>query len=676
MAARPGAGWARGWRCACCEVPLARVTIAPSASGIDLRVVAQPQDALPLCRNIPAGLPLIDTHSHVRAVPRGLEHCVVVGTSPDDWPRVVTLRREPKITIGFGVHPWYVGDAPSDWAETLERRLLACPDAIVGEIGLDRGRRGAPWEAQRAAFASQLALAARLRRPVSVHCVRAHGACLDDLRACDPPPPAVALHSFSGAAELARNYARQVAAPVYFGFSASLSLQSSSFGEALRAVAADRLLLESDAAEADDAAAGCAAVLAALADARGWSLAEAAERTRRNAHEFLAAVGGIDSVAVKLIDLPADLLAHVLVRVPLAHDIGRAAKACRVLRSAARLAFVERYYSRAVVTLTGHNDDVAWCPHHDVSCVMATPDGRIFTGSLDMTIVMWSGSQWEHSTLVYDSRISTSPFMGPEHVHESTWAHRGPLDGLALTPDGFFLSGSADKTVKLWTLNGALERTFDVGSRAFRIAVMPDGVHFVVIVTWGGNQREMKLYHVDGTVVGAFDLPVRRRDLSSLAVTPDGQHVICGSNSGPVYVWSVESKSIVSTCRGHTANVGAVAAMLDGKRFLSGGNDYSVRKWFFDGTLEKTLFGLDQLSWTTHVHDLVVLPDNQHALCASTHIRLFNVNDGTVLRTFNHHRKDVMSLALLSDGLRFVSGSRDGTASVVYHGLYFPPSIS
>ena len=76
-----------------------------------------------------------------------------------------------------------------------------------------------------------------------------------------------------------------------------------------------------------------------------------------------------------------------------------------------------------------------------------------------------------------------------------------------------------------------------------------------------------------------------------------------------------------------------------------------------------------------HVHDLVVPPDKQHA-CASMDIRLFNVNDGTVLRTFNHHRKDVMSLALLSDGLRFVSGSRDGTASVVYHGLYFPPSIS
>ena len=126
-------------------------------------------------------------------------------------------------------------------------------------------------------------------------------------------------------------------------------------------------------------------------------------------------------------------------------------------------------------------------------------------------------------------------------------------------------------------------------------------------------------------------------------------------------------------------NVGAVAAMLDGKRILSGGNDHSVRKWVFDGTLEMygyVLLGPDQLFWTTDVHDLLVLPDNQHALCASMDIRLFNVYDGTVLRTFNHHRKDVMSLALLPDGLRFVSGSDDGTASVVYHGLYFPPSIS
>ena len=68
---------------------------------------------------------------------------------------------------------------------------------------------------------------------------------------------------------------------------------------------------------------------------------------------------------------------------------------------------------------------------------------------------------------------------------------------------------------------------------------------------------------------------------------------------------------------------------------------------------------------------LVALPDNQHALSASNDstVKLFNVNDGAVLRTFKHHTGPVKCLALLPDGLRFVSGANDGTARIVEHGL-------
>ena len=68
---------------------------------------------------------------------------------------------------------------------------------------------------------------------------------------------------------------------------------------------------------------------------------------------------------------------------------------------------------------------------------------------------------------------------------------------------------------------------------------------------------------------------------------------------------------------------------------------------------------------------LVALPDNQHALSASNDstVKLFNVNDGAVLRTFTHHTDQVYFLALLPDGLRFVSGSYDNTARIAYHGL-------
>ena len=68
---------------------------------------------------------------------------------------------------------------------------------------------------------------------------------------------------------------------------------------------------------------------------------------------------------------------------------------------------------------------------------------------------------------------------------------------------------------------------------------------------------------------------------------------------------------------------------------------------------------------------LVALPDNQHALSGfhDSTVKLFNVNDGAVLRTFKHNTDPVTSLALLPDGLRFVSGSLDGIARIAEHGL-------
>ena len=115
-----------------------------------------------------------------------------------------------------------------------------------------------------------------------------------------------------------------------------------------------------------------------------------------------------------------------------------------------------------------------------------------------------------------------------------------------------------------------------------------------------------------------------------MAVTRDGQHIISGADDKLVKVWSVATKSLVSTCAGHTSPVKAVAAMPDGQRILSGGNDSTVRVWFLNGTLENTF----QLH-ANGVAALVALPDNQHALSGSYEadhtVKLFNVNDGAVV---------------------------------------------
>jgi WD40 repeat protein len=342
--------------------------------------------------------------------------------------------------------------------------------------------------------------------------------------------------------------------------------------------------------------------------------------------------------ARQLPELPAEVWQHIASYFRLAYHIGRAAPTCKVVSVAARNAIKVRRFSGEVVTLAGHTSAV-WC-------VAAAPDGSVITGSYDETVKVWRDG------------ACVRTFQ----------AHAGSVKAVAVLPGGArFVSVSFDCTAKLWTLDGAeaLERTFSVGSRVMCVAALPDGAHFVVGLDY--PSRAVRLYHVNGTLVHAFK--GHTSTVAAVAVTLNGQHIISGSEDKLVKVWSVATKSLVSTCFGHTDWVLAVAAMPDGQRILSGGDDETVRVWLPNGTLKNT-FRL-HTSGRSNVKDIVALPDNQHALSGSYDktVKLFNVNDGAVLRTFTHNTDPVNCLALLPDGRRFVSGSFEKTARIAYHGL-------
>ena len=59
----------------------------------------------------------------------------------------------------------------------------------------------------------------------------------------------------------------------------------------------------------------------------------------------------------------------------------------------------------------------------------------------------------------------------------------------------------------------------------FCVAALPDGVHFVV----GTYNNDVRLYHVDGTLVHNFEGHGHASIVFAVAVTPDGQHIISGA---------------------------------------------------------------------------------------------------------------------------------------------------
>ena len=164
---------------------------------------------------------LQDTHIHIQDIKPPADRAQFIGDTMDaglvrffncaarpiDWPVIRTLADTCQGIIPFfGIHPWFVDITDEDAFLQLER-YLASPDALIGEIGLDKSRKNISFELQKDVFARQLVLAKKFNKPFEVHCVRAWEDTLRLIRA-HAPGRRFLIHSFNGSLEIAREVAK------------------------------------------------------------------------------------------------------------------------------------------------------------------------------------------------------------------------------------------------------------------------------------------------------------------------------------------------------------------------------------------------------------------------------------------------------------------------------------
>ena len=202
---------------------------------------------------------LVDSHIHLtdfepetdigalvtKAIEAGVTHMLCNSTSELDWPVVRRVALDlPGVIPCFGLHPWFVIRRSNQWLSTLEK-YIAENMCGVGEIGLDRCADVLDKDAQEGAFRDQLDLACKYERPAIIHCVRSWGWLMDVLRSRKELPPKMLIHAYGGPVDLIRELADMGA---YFSFSATvLNDNFKRARAALKAVPADRLLVETDA---------------------------------------------------------------------------------------------------------------------------------------------------------------------------------------------------------------------------------------------------------------------------------------------------------------------------------------------------------------------------------------------------------------------------------------------
>lgn len=144
-----------------------------------------------------------------------------------------------------GVHPHEAAEAAPDYLAAMEVLCGNAANVAVGEIGLDYHYDFSPRPAQQRVFAEQLALAARLGKPVVVHTREAFDDTISIIASSGIDTRKIVLHSFT---ENAACLKRAVEAGMSVSFSGILTFaRSQDLQEAARLAPIQNVLVETDA---------------------------------------------------------------------------------------------------------------------------------------------------------------------------------------------------------------------------------------------------------------------------------------------------------------------------------------------------------------------------------------------------------------------------------------------
>jgi len=280
----------------------------------------------------------------------------------------------------------------------------------------------------------------------------------------------------------------------------------------------------------------------------------------------------------------------------------------------------------------------------EVESVFVTPDGKyIVSGSADKTIKIWDFEKGEEiRTLRGHQKHVSSVFVTPDKKH--------------------IVSGSFDKTIKIWDFKEGKEiRTLKGHTdMVLSVFVTPDGKY---IVSGSGDQDIIIWDFEKGKCIRAWRSSIwgtgHQEHVSSVFVTPDGKYIVSGSGDKNIKIWDFEKGERIGTLLGHHEYVMSVFVTPDGKYIVSGSDDKTIKIWDFEkGEKRGDMF-----------LDLIVCPDGRYE-CGTVRgewvepVKLSDFEKGKGIRTLKGHNGTIMSVFVTPDGKYIVSGSFDKTIKI------------
>ncbi|MEG3843991.1 WD40 repeat domain-containing protein [Microcoleus sp. herbarium14] len=241
--------------------------------------------------------------------------------------------------------------------------------------------------------------------------------------------------------------------------------------------------------------------------------------------------------------------------------------------------------------------------------------------------------------------------------------HNKSVLDVTVSPDGNSVaSASADKTVKLWSKEGKLLKTFKHADIVTSVSFSLDGKK----IATGSADRTIRIWQVDNDQSAINTLSGHTGIVTSVSFSPDGKTLASGSNDNTVKIWNLTSKKLLQTLTGHKDWVLGLSFSPDGKTIASASADKTVKLWNREGKTQK--FKINPKTLTKHsdiVYSVKFSPNSQQLISASadTTAKIWNRN-GKEITTLKGHNDEVVSASFSRDGEKIVTGSADDTVKV------------
>jgi len=240
---------------------------------------------------------------------------------------------------------------------------------------------------------------------------------------------------------------------------------------------------------------------------------------------------------------------------------------------------------------------------------------QLATAANDGTVRLWQTDQdWAMRILRGHSRLVVGMAFSPDgttlvsagrdgtvRVWDTATAqakatlndNSGPLNGASLAADGsLYATIGDDGIVRIWDLAiGQVINRIEPGANTkYVVALSADGS-----LVAAGDGSNVQVWNArSGEVVrrleGYWEDPETKKDwlghkkqVTSLAFSPDGQFLASGAADATCLFWTLETGEVKWTAEGHWGAVTSLAFSQDGKTVLSGSGDNKIRAWRIPG---------------------------------------------------------------------------------------------